>query len=240
MGFTGNDPARAFLSVRDEEERMIRAVLFDFDGTIADTIPAIREGVNLTMRAFGYPTHDLAAVRSFVNNGPRKIIERAMPESERDPRQIDRALEVYNDFYGQVYLQTEHAYDGMAELLRDLHGEYRVGVLSNKQDHLLRELCRQVLFPGSYDAVQGVLPEKPSKPDPFLSLRVAGTLGVLPEECAMVGDSHVDIQTARNAGMFHVGVSWGYRDEAFLRESGAVRVAHTPAEVADFLKEERK
>lgn len=216
---------------------MYKAIIFDFDGTVADTISAITEGVNLTMRQYGAPEHSYNDVLRFINNGPRELIRRAMPEHMRnDTAMVDRVLEDYNQFYGEVYLHTREAYDGIPELISRLHKSYKIGILSNKQDFFVRKLCEQVLIPDSYDETQGVYPGAPTKPNPFLSNRIAEKLGVSPAECVMIGDSDVDLETARNAGMTHIGVSWGYRDEAFLRTHGATRIAHTPQELAQLLE----
>lgn len=212
---------------------MIRAVVFDFDGTIADTIPAICEGVNRTMRLYGYPEHTEKAVRTFINYGARRLIAQAMPEAVRENAEaVDRVLGTYDREYGLVYDHTRVAYPGMAELIDRLHKNgLRIGVLSNKQDAFVKRLAQQVLVPGSYDAAHGVGAGQPAKPDPFLSHLVADELGVLPQECIMVGDSDIDILTAKNAGMMHIGISWGYRDEAFLLVHGATVIAHTPDEI---------
>lgn len=217
---------------------MIRAIVFDFDGTIANTIPAIREGVNNTMRRYGYPLHTDAEILVFINHGPRELIRQAVPAEVREQADLfERVLKDYDAEYGKVYDHTRCAYDGVAELIDRLHRSgYRIGVLSNKQDAFVRKLAEQVLLPGSYDAARGVGAGEPAKPDPFLPTQVAKMLGVELGECVMVGDSDVDIETARNAGMIHIGVCWGYRDGAFLRAHGAARLAHTPEEIETFLK----
>ena len=216
---------------------MIRAVLFDFDGTIADTISALREGVNLTMEQYGYPTHTDVDILRFINNGARELIRRAMPEElRRDEDLVDRVLADYNQNYLSVYHHTNRAYDGVAELISRLHGEgYRVGVLSNKQDGILRKLTKQVLIPGSYDGVQGVIPGHPTKPHPYLVEKLAAEFCVSTLDCVMVGDSDVDFYTAQNAGLRHIGVTWGFRDEAFLREKGATLLAHDPDELLQLI-----
>ena len=221
---------------------MVKAVLFDFDGTIANTIPAIREGVNNTMRLFGYPEHSDADILSFINHGARELVRQAMPKDlQADNAQIDLVLQAYNEQYGLVYDHTKTAYDGIPELLASLHSEgYKVGVLSNKQDEFVKKLCRQVLLPSSYDSAHGVGVGQPTKPDPYLPHLVAKELGVSPLDCVMVGDSDVDIRTAENASMHHIGVSWGYRDEAFLTAHGAKYIAHTPSEVKTILEEKFK
>lgn len=211
---------------------MPKAVILDFDGTIADTIPAIAEGINLTMELYGFPTHDEAAVRTFINNGPRMLIRRALPkELQDDEALLDRVLADYNRLYQTVCHHTDRPYDGICDLIDTLRERgYRIGVLSNKQDALVRVMCERVI-PNRCDALQGSLPDKPTKPDPYLTGLVADALGVSPAECVIVGDSDVDIRTAQLAGMAHIGVSWGYRDEAFLRENGARVVVSTPKEL---------
>lgn len=218
---------------------MIRAVIFDLDGTIADTISAIREGVNLTMVKYGYPQHSYEVILSFINNGARELIRRAMPEELRnDEELVSRVLADYDRLYGTCYLHTDRTYDGICETVEILHGELglKIAVLSNKQDLFVKNLAKQLLPAGCFEAAQGVIHGKPTKPDPYLVNLVARELGVSPDECVMVGDSDVDIRTAEGAGMTHVGVSWGYRDEAFLRERGAERVAATPAELLEIIK----
>ena len=217
----------------------MKAVIFDFDGTIADTLEAIGEAVNTTMQSYGYPSHSLADIRSFINNGARELVRRAMPKQlQIDEALLDRVYADYHREYGKTYLHTKIAYDGIPELIRDLHNAgVRVGVLSNKQHEYVVNLSKQVLPKGCFDAAQGVVPEQPTKPHPYLSELVAAHLGISPCECVMVGDSDVDILTAKNAGMTHVGVSWGYRDEETLRKNGATRIAHTPDELKKILKD---
>ena len=209
-----------------------QAVIFDFDGTLADTIPAITRGINLTMQKYGFPLHTEAEVITFINNGPRMLIRRSLPkELQADEELLDRVLADYNVFYKNHCLNSDPPYEGIPEAVASLRSQgYRIGVLSNKQDHLLGPLCNSVI-PGGYDATVGSLPDKPAKPDPYLSNKIANLLGVEPQACIMIGDSDVDIETAKNAGMTHIGVSWGYRDEAVLRAHGAERVVHTAEEL---------
>lgn len=217
----------------------MKAVIFDFDGTIADTLDAIREAVNATMVRYGYPTHSLADIRSFINNGARELVRRAMPKDmQTDEALLDRVYADYHREYGKTYLHTKHAYNGIPELIQELHDAgVRIGVLSNKQHAYVVDLSLQVLPQGSFDAAQGVVPNQPTKPHPYLSEKIAHDLGVRPCDCIMVGDSDVDLLTAQNAGMTHVGVAWGYRDEDTLRKKGAALIAHTPDELKKILND---
>ena len=217
---------------------MIKAIIFDFDGTLADTIPALTVGVNNTLRLLGHPTHTEQEVLGFVNRGARELIRLALPASYRDDNAyVDRALTLYTREYEKVYPLTQTTYPGLDALVADLHRRYRVGVLSNKQDEILSKLVRRVLPAGSWDAVVGVEQGKPTKPDPYLSRKLAAALGVDPAKCILVGDSDVDFATARNAGMTHIGVSWGYRPADFLRAAGAVRIADNVTALASLIEE---
>ena len=179
---------------------MIKAVLFDLDGTIADTIPAIAEGINMVMRRRGYPEHPEKAVLGFINYGSRELMRSAMPEElRRDEDLVSSVLADYDECYGTCYHHTTETYPGIPELIRTLHDDMglKIGILSN---------------------------------------RTASALGVDPSECIMIGDSHIDFYTAQNAGMTHIGVSWGYRNEDFLRSIGATRIAHTADELLEIIK----
>ena len=146
---------------------------------------------------------------------------------------MSQVLEDYNEAYASVCLHTDRTYDAIVELVKALRSELgmKIAVLTNKQDAMARAIVEQLLPKGCCDVTQGVIPGKPTKPDPYLSTQVMTALGVQPDECVMIGDSDVDVRTAELAGMHHVGVSWGYRDEAFLREHGATRVVRHPMEV---------
>jgi len=218
---------------------MLKAIIFDFDGTISDTISAIREGVNLTMEHYGYPLHTDAEVRTFINNGARMLIRRAMPEEARnDEELVSRVLADYNDFYGQVYHHTDRAYDGVIDVIRSLHNVLglKIAVLSNKQDPFVKRLCGAILPENCCEAAFGVAAGNPTKPDPRLTQSVLDALCVSPEECLLVGDSDIDLLTAQNAGLSHIGVTWGYRNEDFLRAAGVTNVAHTPQELYSLIE----
>ncbi len=201
----------------------MKAIIFDFDGTLADTIPAIRSGVNLTMRALGYPESTNEDVLSHINFGARRLIQLSMPRELQDnDALVDAALALYNEMYEKTYMETDRTYEGIPEVLTELNARgYRIAVLSNKQDPFIVRLCEALLPKGSYVHARGQRVGAPTKPDPAVPLEVASLLGAKPCECAFVGDSHIDMLTAENAGMRAVGVTWGYRPRKDLTEAGA-------------------
>lgn len=208
---------------------MIKAIIFDLDGTVADTISAIREGVNLTMEQLGYPTHTDAGIRRFINHGARELIRQSLPEEvSTDPARVDEALDVYQGMYERTYKNTTLCYDGMVEAMSLLAGKYKLAILSNKQDRMVKGLAAQLLPAGVVSIAQGQVEGVPTKPDPTAVWEICRTLGVAPAECAFVGDSDVDMHTAINAGCIPVGVEWGYRGADVLIEAGAKVLVKTP------------
>ena len=215
---------------------MIKAIVFDFDGTLANTIFSVREGVNATMRAFGFPEHDVAAVTSFINTGARELLRKAIPaDRQRDEALLDRVMEVYDAAYAEVCCENVPLYDGMGELLLSLKQSFKIGVLSNKQDRFVKEIIAKLYPEDLFDEVHGQL-EYPAKPDPTAALAIAKSLKVPVEECMFCGDSDVDILTAKNAEMVPLGVSWGYRPAEVLRQVGAELIARTPADIPAFFE----
>ena len=210
---------------------MIKAIIFDLDGTVADTISAIREGVNMTMEQLGYPTHTDADILRFINHGARELIRQALPESvSGDPARVDEALDVYQGMYDKTYTHTNLCYDGMVEAMCALKEKYALAILSNKQDRMVKGLAAQLLPAGTVKVAQGQIEGVPTKPDPTAVWKICRTLGVAPEECAFVGDSDVDMMTAINAGCLPVGVSWGYRSKDVLLKAGAKVIVQHPEE----------
>lgn len=216
---------------------MIRGIIFDLDGTVADTISAIRQGVNLTMEQLGYPTHTDADIRRFINHGARELIRKSLPEDVgTDPVRVDEALDVYQGMYERTYKNTNFCYDGMVDAMTALAQQYKLAILSNKQDRMVKGLAAQLLPAGVVQIAQGQVEGVPVKPDPTAVWELCRKMGVAPTECAFVGDSDVDMMTATRAGCLPVGVTWGYRGEEVLLAAGAVVLVRQPAELAVLLR----
>lgn len=215
---------------------MIKALIFDLDGTVADTIYAINEGLNLMLEELHYPTIGYNDVLSFINFGARGYIEGALPQkAAADSSKVDKGLEIYNQKYALTYLHTDKCYDGIPEALEELKKHFRLGMLSNKQDEFVLGLEKQLFREGLFEIAHGTRDGIAPKPDPQAPLEFAEFFGLDPSEIAFIGDSDIDVLTAINSGMLPVDVSWGYRDEETLRRVGAKYVAHTPDELVEIL-----
>lgn len=212
----------------------VRALIFDLDGTIADTINAIRDGLNETMKKYNYPERTYEDVRTTIGNGARSLVRLNMPEPDAsDDQKVRAVLSSYDLAYSRTYLHTRVCYDGIPEVVAELNNRgYRMAVLSNKQDPYVKGLIRQLLPAGEMEVVMGQT-ELPKKPDPTVPFFIAHQLCVTPFRCAMIGDSEVDIQTAKRAGMLAVGCSWGYRSREVLEEAGADVIVDSPMELLD-------
>jgi phosphoglycolate phosphatase len=213
-----------------------RAVIFDLDGTLLDTLADLADSANAALADAGYPTHPADAYRHFVGDGVVKLIERALPGEALDEATVTELVAAMRRQYTQRWDAKTRPYDGVAELLTGLAGKaLPFAVLSNKP-HDFTQLCVERLL-GEFDfaVVQGVDDQTPPKPDPAGALRTAEAMNVAPAEVLYLGDTDTDMQTAEAAGFFAVGALWGFRDEAELRASGAQAVAQTPPAVLELL-----
>ena len=197
-----------------------RLLIFDLDGTIADTIYSIRDGVNMALRKHGFPERDYEQTRAAIGNGARELIRLSLPEDrQRDYELIDRVLADYDRFYSLTYANVDGTYKGIDTAIKTLvERGYKIAVLSNKQDTYVKKII-SLLFPCgeiSYSAGQTALPKKPN---PTVPLMIASKFGVSADECAFIGDSDVDVMTAKNAGMYSVAVTWGYRPRSELLDA---------------------
>ena len=218
--------------------RPVRALIFDLDGTLADTIGGIRDGMNETMHKYGYPPKTYEEIRRAIGNGARMLIKHCMPEPDAsDDAKVKTVLASYDLAYSRTYLHTRECYAGIVETVRELHARgYRLAVLSNKQDAYTQGLVEQLFPDGEFEIVMGQT-DLPTKPDPTVPHLIAHLLCVDPDECAMIGDSDVDILTAKNAGMTSVGCSWGYRPRSVLEQLGAQYLIDAPAHLLDTFPE---
>lgn len=198
----------------------VKAILFDLDGTLLDTLDDLTASVNHMLAAFGYPGRSRDFVRQAVGNGVRKLIVRALPGGE-DAARVDECLNAFRAHYAENLDVMTRPYPGVMALLQSLPGAgIRAGVVSNKYDGAVKALCAKH-FGGLLGAAIGEQPGFGRKPAPDSALAALRALGAAPENALYVGDSDVDVETARNAGLKCVGVSWGFRPRESLERAGA-------------------
>lgn len=213
---------------------MIKAVIFDLDGTLLNTLDGLKDSTNYALEKFNYPQRNNEEIRAFVGNGVKKLIERAIPGGAQNP-QLEEVLAVFKDNYSQTMHLKTRPYDGILELLAALKEKnYKIAVLSNKFDAAVKTLCKEY-FNNLIDLAIGESPLTPPKPDPKGTLNILKLLNCTKEETVFVGDSQVDVQTAKNAGLKCIGVSWGFRDTNTLKEAGADYIINTPKEILNLI-----
>ena len=206
--------------------------IFDLDGTLLDTLGDLAASVNYALRTHGMPEHSVDDVRRFVGNGVRKLMERAVPDGADNPR-FDAAFATFRQHYMAHSLDTTRPYEGIPEALEALKARgCHLAVVSNKMMAATQELCRH-FFPDTIEVAIGEdeaagIRRKPAPDTVFAALKA---LGVGKENAVYVGDSDVDIQTARNAGIPCISVLWGFRDRDFLLRNGAETFISTPSEL---------
>ena len=207
---------------------MKTGILWDLDGTLLATLEDLADGVNYTMTQFGYPTRTLQEVRCFVGNGARRLIERAVPEGA----DVDEVLNVFRTYYDAHCQIKTKPYDGIMEALAELGEKYPMAVVSNKPDSAVKSLCAQY-FPGLY--AMGESADCPRKPAPDMVFKAMEAIGV--ERCIYVGDSEVDVLTAKNAGVPCLSVLWGFRDREEIEAEGGNHFCETTAQLKEKLEE---
>lgn len=211
-----------------------KAVIFDLDGTLLDTLGDLHAAVNHALRAFGFPERSLDEVRRFIGNGVVKLMQRATPEGT-DKETDEKCLEAFREYYLIHMRDMTAPYEGVIPLIESLRSKgIKTAVVSNKLHQAVYELCLDY-FPGLIDEAIGVSVEKERKPSPVSVYKAMEKLGVTADECIYIGDSEVDVQTSHNAGVKCIGVTWGYRDREELTKAGVEIICDSCSEIMDII-----
>ncbi len=213
----------------------IKAVLFDLDGTINNTVNDIAASGNYALAKHGFPTHPADSFKLFAGSGTYIMLQRAMPEEHKNDGSVELIIDDYLAHYSVHSMDTTAPYDGIRELIDEIKSRgYKMAVVTNKPDAVAKQLLSD-MFPGKFDVVIGQMDGMPVKPDPAMPLLAMKELGVTAEECVFVGDSGVDIETGKNSGAYPIGVLWGFRGREELLASGSKELIEKPCELLDIL-----
>ena len=213
-----------------------KAVLFDLDGTLVDTIDDITDAMNTVLRKHGLPLHSAHEYKRMVGWGSRVLVEKAIPPETHTPALIDECLADMVAYYSDHPVHKTRPYPGVVELLEELRTkDLRLGVYSNKTDNVVQEVVRRLFDYSVFTVVRGALPDRPTKPDPAVALELTTEFGCRPSEVLYLGDSDIDLHTAQAAGMFPVMVTWGFRTFAELKKAGAVHFLDHPHDLLEYV-----
>lgn len=202
-------------------------LIFDLDGTLLDTLCDLCNSANYALKECGLPERNINEIKKFIGNGVENLIRRAVPENT-DEEKIQECLSLFKIHYLHNSKNFTKPFDGIVRVLENLKKKgFKIAVLSNKFDKAAKKLCNEY-FCGLIDEAVGESADTPQKPSPEGVFKILNLLGSDKSKTVMIGDSEVDIQTAKNAGIYSVGVLWGYRDEKTLLNEGADELIDSP------------
>ena len=213
-----------------------KAVLFDLDGTLLDTIEDLADSMNRTLKRLGFPPRTVGECKYLVGDGVEAFARRSLPEAHRDAPTIAKCIAGIREEYSKRWAEKTHPYKGIPELLDALTQRgVRMTVLSNKPHDFTRLMVAELLPHWQFDLVWGEGPDTPRKPDPGGAIAMARKLGIESGEFLYVGDTNTDMQTANAAGMYAVGALWGFRTAEELLANGAKVLVESPLDLLDLL-----
>ncbi len=211
---------------------MKKLVVFDMDGTILNTLDDLKDTLNYALGQYHFPARTLEETRAFVGNGIHKLIERAVPEGT-DAQTVEKVFDTFLEYYQIHCMDQTRPYPGIVSLLQSLkEAGLLTAVVSNKADAAVQELCER-FFPGLFDFAVGEHEGVQKKPAPDMVQLALRTLGTQASDAVYVGDSDVDLATAKNSGLDSIIVTWGFRDREFLESQGVDVFADTPEKVRE-------
>lgn len=213
-----------------------RAVLFDLDGTLLDTIEDLGDSMNTVLNRYGFPVHNLERYKYFVGDGIENMVKRALPDGEQNEELIKKCVGSMREEYDIHFADKTHPYEGIPELLDSLTDiGIKMTILSNKPDDFTNKMVDKLLSEWHFDMVAGERASIPRKPDPAAAIEITKILGLLPAEFLYLGDTATDMKTATSAGMYPVGALWGFRTADELMKSGAKTLIIKPITLLELL-----
>lgn len=213
-----------------------KIIIFDLDGTLLNTLEDLTDSVNYMLSQFDYPSKNIEQIKNYVGNGVYKLIERAVPEGKLN-KNFDKCVEIFKNRYKENMYNKTSLYQGIEQMLKKLKQKgFIIAVASNKFDLAVKELCNKY-FSDLIDCAFGENEKAgiKKKPSPDIVLNILTKYNLLPEQALYVGDSEVDIQTAKNSGVECISVCWGFKTKEFLNQNEATNIIDTPEEIFNFI-----
>ncbi len=212
-----------------------KGLIFDLDGTLLDTLEDLADAANATLEHFGFPVHPVDAYRYFVGEGLKTLMQRIVPGSDATDEQLGEYMKKFGEIYSQTWNVRSAPYKGILDMIKSLSDAgLQLAVLSNKP-HEFTAICVETFFPEHpFVFVYGQREGIAKKPDPAGALEIADKMGLEIDEILYVGDTATDMQTGNSAGMKTIGVEWGFRDHAELKNNNAWKIVSTPDEVVSY------
>lgn len=215
-------------------------VIFDLDGTLLKTIDDLANATNYALQTLGFPTHGLWIYPTLVGNGVTRLIERALPDDARTEKNVHDALAAFKEYYDEHCCDTTVPYPGIPKLLEDLSAKgVNLAVTSNKYQEAVTKIISHYFPDANFRAILGNIDGFPRKPDPSIVFKALSICPTPKAQTLYVGDSGVDIETARRACVESCGVTWGYRSINELKDAYADHIVSTPAQIADIVFSEK-
>jgi phosphoglycolate phosphatase len=212
-----------------------KAVIFDLDGTLVNSIKDIADAMNVVLQKRNYPTYDYDTYKTFVGSGVKSLVVKALPQNKTNETEVNTCLSDMMQVYSACCTNKTAPYQGILKLLDTLHAKgLKLAILSNKEDGLTKKVAT-ALLPKYIQPVLGLKEEALKKPNPKVLLQLCETLNVKPNEAIYIGDTDVDILVAKNANTLAVGVSWGFRDPQELIAQGADYMLQTPEDLLELV-----
>lgn len=218
---------------------MYKACIFDLDGTLTDTLDSLEFSVNETLKEMNLPLITREQSRLFVGNGARVLMEKALQSSGAENlMRIEEAMQIYGRIFDENCTYHVVPYEGITEMLESMKNQgLKLAVLSNKPHKQAVRVVETIFGCETFQWIQGQIEGVPRKPDPTALLQIADRFEVEPSEVLYIGDSEVDVATGTGASMHTVGVAWGFRDEAVLKDAGAEFVVDSPEEIRNMIQD---
>ncbi len=213
-----------------------KAIVFDLDGTLLDTLTDLAFSVNSVLRTFGYPEHAVDAYRYFVGDGIKAMVQRAFPKGTVDEKNLKELVEAVEEEYSVRWIDHTLPYPGVPEMLSYLENKDIPKAIFSNKPHKYTIKTVETFLPGrSFTAIYGIKEGIPRKPDPFGALKIIQQMGIEPHQALYLGDTGTDMLTATKGGLFPVGALWGFRSAAELLEAGAKALLNHPLEIKEII-----